>query len=174
MAPCKLNSYQSVFYVIRLMAKNIILSLSIFMQTACEANMFTKEDVVLFSKVQGRVVHNGVPVANAKVIRRYRYDTPQPIEDSCVTNSQGEFELPVVVKKNATVTPLAQFVVYQQLYVERDGQQQQIWSHGKMHTEENSEYDGSFNKIICELTAEPVRINLKNYDHVFTNCVWDK
>lgn len=136
--------------------------------------MFTKKDVVLFSKVQGRVVHNGVPVANAKVIRRYRYDTPQPIEDSCITNGQGEFELPVVVKKNATVTPLAQFVVYQQLYVERDSQQQQIWSHGKMHTEENSEYDGNFNKIICELTAEPIRINLKNYDYVFTNCVLDK
>ncbi|HRH78184.1 MAG TPA: hypothetical protein PK129_12600, partial [Cellvibrionaceae bacterium] len=87
--------------------------------------MFTKEDVVLFSRVQGRVLFNGIPVANAKVIRRYRYDTPQPIEDSCITNGQGEFELPVVVKKNTTVTPLAQFVVYQQLYVERDGQQQQ-------------------------------------------------
>ncbi|HRH78106.1 MAG TPA: hypothetical protein PK129_12205, partial [Cellvibrionaceae bacterium] len=64
------------------------------------------------------------------------------------------------------------FVVYQQLYVERDGQQQQIWSHGKMHTEENSEYDGIFNKIICDLAAEPVRINFKNYDHVYTSCVW--
>ena len=157
-----------------LMARIFILGLSVLMQTACEANMFTKEDVVLFSKVQGRVVLNGIPVANAKVIRRYRYDTRQPIEDSCVTNSQGEFELPVVIKKNATVTPLVQFVVYQQLYVERDGQQQQIWSHGKMNTEENSEYDGAFKKIICELTAEPVSIDLKNYDHVFTSCVWDK
>lgn len=42
--------------MIKLIVKIIVLSLSVLMQTACEANMFTKkEDVVLFSAIRGKV-----------------------------------------------------------------------------------------------------------------------
>ncbi|HMW47991.1 MAG TPA: hypothetical protein PKC70_06800 [Cellvibrionaceae bacterium] len=134
--------------------------------------MFTKEDVVLFSRVQGRVLFNGVPVAKAKVIRRYRYDTPEPLEDSCVTNDDGLFELPAIIKKNTSVTPLVQFVVHQQIFVVRDGVEQQIWSHGKMIKEENSEYGGEFKTISCELSQDLKRVKVGIVDFVFTNCVW--
>lgn len=156
----------------RLAIRFIILSLSVLTQTACGATIFTREDVVLFSRVQGQLLFKGIPVAKAKVVRRYRYDTVEPVEDSCVTNDDGLFELPLVVKKNDTANPLAQFVVYQQLYVERNGELQQIWSHGKMDKSENSEYGSSFKKIICELTSEPKRKEIGLLNVVYTNCEW--
>ncbi|MEY4588295.1 MAG: hypothetical protein RL497_371 [Pseudomonadota bacterium] len=135
--------------------------------------MFTKEDVVLFSRVQGQVLFKGVPVAKAKIIRSYEYGASKPTEDFSMTNDEGMFDLPVVIKKGASITPLVQFVVYQEIFVEWNGERQQIWSHGKMHKNENSEYDGNFKKITCELTAELERIDLNNLDYVFTNCKWD-
>lgn len=158
--------------MIQLIVKAFFFGFIILMQTACEANMFTKEDVVLFSRVQGRVLFKGVPMANAKVVRRYRYDTPQPLEDSCVTSDDGMFDLPLIVKKDTTVTPLVQFVVHQELYVERNGELQQIWAHGKLITSENSEYGGDFKKIICEITREPDNIKVGTVDYVYTSCVW--
>lgn len=134
--------------------------------------MFAKEDVVLFSRVQGKVLYKGVPVANAKVIRRYKYDTPQSIEDSCMTDAEGMFELPTILMKNTTVTPLVQFVVHQQLFVERNGEQQQIWSHGKMDKSDNSEYGGGFKDISCELIEEAKRKEVGLLNVVFTNCTW--
>lgn len=134
--------------------------------------MFTKEDVVLFSRVQGRVLFKGEAVKKAKIVRRYRYDTPEPIEDSCMTNDDGTFELPLIVKKNDAITPLVQFIVYQQLYVERNGVLEQIWSHGKMDKSENSEYGDDFRKITCELSAEPKRKEIGLLNVVYTNCEW--
>ena len=151
----------------------VALVMVVIFNSSCEAGMFTKkEDVVFFSKVQGQILFKGVPVANAKVIRRYTYDTPDPIEDTCVTNDTGMFELPVIVKANAAVPVLGQFVVHQQLYVERNGELEQIWSHGKMDKSENSEYGDSFKKIICELTAEPKRKEIGLLNVVYTNCEW--
>lgn len=158
--------------MIRFVARVVILGLLILIQTACEANMLTKEDVVLFSRVQGRLLFKGIPVVKAKVVRRYRYDTSEPIEDSCITNDDGVFDLPLIVKKNDTVTPMVQFVVYQQLYVERNGELQQIWSHGKMDKSENSEYGDGFKKIVCELTSEPKRKEVGLLNVVYTNCEW--
>ncbi|MEY4589395.1 MAG: hypothetical protein RL497_1471 [Pseudomonadota bacterium] len=134
--------------------------------------MFTKEDAVLFSRVQGQVLFKGVPLAKAKVIRRYIYDAQNPIEDLCVTNDEGMFELPAIIKKNAVVTPLAQFVVHQQIFVERNGVEEQIWSHGKMLRHENSEYGGEFKPVTCDLSNELQRIKVGLAYFVYTNCVW--
>ena len=134
--------------------------------------MFAKEDVVLFSRVQGKVLYKGAPVANAKVIRRFKYDTPQSIEDSCMTDAEGMFELPTILMKNTTVTPLVQFVVHQQLFVERNGEQQQIWSHGKMEKSENSEYGGEFKRMSCDLAVEPKRREVGLLNVIYTSCEW--
>lgn len=159
--------------MIKLIVKIIVLSLSVLMQTACEANMFTKkEDVVLFSAIRGKVLYKGEPLANAKVIRRYKYDIPVFLEDSCVSSEKGEFIFPRIEKKNTVITPLVQFVVHQQIFVVRDGVEQQIWGHGKMETSDNSEYGGEFKEIVCELTREPDNIKVGVVDYVYTSCTW--
>lgn len=166
---CKMSQ---VTWVARGCARFAALIMAVIFNSSCEANMFAKEDVVLFSRVQGKIMYQGVPVANAKVIRRYKYDTPQSMEDSCMTDAEGIFELPTILLKNANVTPLVQFVVHQQLFVERNGEQQQIWSHGKMEKSESSEYGGEFKKISCDLAVEPKRRELGLLNVVYTNCEW--
>ncbi|MEY4588293.1 MAG: hypothetical protein RL497_369 [Pseudomonadota bacterium] len=134
--------------------------------------MFTKEDVVLFSRVQGKVLFKGVPVDKAKVIRRYTYDTPSPIEDSCLTDGDGMFTFPMIIKKDARLTPLVQFVVHQELYVDHGGSRYEIWLHGKMKKTENSEYGGEFKTIFCELTKGAERKEIGMLNVFFTNCTW--
>jgi hypothetical protein len=145
--------------------------------TACEANMIkglftTKKDVVLFSKVQGQILHKGIPVKQAKVIRRYTYDTPEPVEDSTITDDQGYFELPLIERKNETVNGLSQFVVYQEMYVLYENNEIEIWGYGKLGKEINAEYGGDFKKIVCELSNEPIRKDLGFNGYVYTNCTW--
>lgn len=149
------------------------LLIAVIFNSSCEADVATKEDVVLFSQVKGRIALNGEPLANAKVIRRYKYDTAESIEDFCVTNNKGEFDLPLIVNKDLNTTPLVQFVVHQQIFVVRDGKEQQIWMHGKMKKNENSEYGGQFKNVYCELTKELERVKVGSVEYVFTNCVWE-
>jgi len=148
------------------------LILAVIFNSSCEAGMAIKEDVVLFSRVQGQVLFEGVPVPKAKVVRRYTYDTPGPIEDSCVTNDEGMFDLPAIIKNNHMVAPLVQFVVHQEIYVERNGKLQPIWSHGKMKKNENSEYGGEPKKMVCELTKELDNVKVGSVSFVYTSCVW--
>lgn len=134
--------------------------------------MFTKEDVVLFSRVEGRILFEGKPASGAKIIRRYTIDTPSFVEDSCTVGEDGAFQLPVIIKKNVRTTPLVQFVVHQELYVDFNAKRFEIWLHGKMDKSENSEYGGTFMQIECELTKEPQNRKLDIGDYIYTNCVW--
>lgn len=150
-----------------------VLLIIVIFNSSCEAGMFTKkEDVVLFSSVRGKILYKGEPVAHAKVIRRYKYDTQNFLEDSCIASEKGEFLFPLIDRKNTSTTPLVQFVVYQQIFVVRDGVEQQIWGHGKMETSVNSEYGGEFKEIVCELTREPDNIKVGIVDYVYTSCTW--
>ncbi|MEY4589394.1 MAG: hypothetical protein RL497_1470 [Pseudomonadota bacterium] len=150
------------------------LTMAVIFNSSCEASMFTaKEDVVLFSRVQGKLFFEGKPVVSAKVIRRYIYDTKDPIEDFCITNNSGEFDFPSVVRKNTSVSGLTQFVSHQEMVVEFRGNVYPIWGHGKMEKAENSEYDGFFKKLKCNIDDELVRMRLNNRDLVLTNCVFE-
>lgn len=161
-----------VAWMARGCARFAALIIAVIFNSSCEANMITKEDVVFFSRVQGRVLFKGVPVANAKVIRRYTFDTSSPVEDSCSTDGNGVFSLPMISKKDVRLTPLMQFVVHQEMYVEYDGVRHEIWLHGKMDKAENSEYGGEFKNISCELTEEAKRKEVGRLNVLFTNCTW--
>gem|GEM_PF-1375999 len=161
-----------VAWMARGCARFAALIIAVIFNSSCEANMITKEDVVFFSRVQGRVLFKGVPVANAKVIRRYTFDTSSPVEDSCSTDGNGVFSLPMISKKDVRLTPLMQFVVHQEMYVEYDGVRHEIWLHGKMDKAENSEYGGKFRELVCELTKQPSNIKLGIGEYIYTNCIW--
>jgi len=161
-----------VAWVVKNCVRCVALIMAVIFNSSCEAGMVTKEDVVLFSRVQGQVLFKGVPVSKAKVVRRYTYDTPGPVEDSCVTNDEGMFDLPAIIKSNHMVAPLVQFVVHQEIYVERNGKLQPIWSHGKMKKNENSEYGGKPKKMVCELTKELDNVKVGSVSSVYTSCVW--
>ncbi len=161
-----------VVWVVKSYTRLAAMLIAVIFNSSCEANMITKEDVVFFSRVQGTVLFKGVPVANAKVIRRYTFDTPSPLEDSCLTDGNGMFSLPVISKKDVRLTPLVQFVVHQEMYVDYDGVRHEIWLHGKMDKAENSEYGGEFKNISCELTEEAKRKEVGRLNVLFTNCIW--
>lgn len=161
-----------VVWVFKRYTRLAAMLIAVIFNSSCEANMITKEDVVFFSRVQGTVLFKGVPVVNAKVIRRYTFDTPSPLEDSCLTDGNGMFSLPVISKKDVRLTPLVQFVVHQEIYVDYDGARHEIWLHGKMDKTENSEYGGKFSELICELTKQPSNVKLGVGDYIYTNCIW--
>ncbi|HRH77784.1 MAG TPA: hypothetical protein PK129_10590 [Cellvibrionaceae bacterium] len=160
--------------MIRLIAKNVIFSLSIFMQTACEAGMVSKkEDIVLFSRIEGQLFYQGKPLPFAKVIRRYIYDTEKPVEDYCIADANGFFKFPSVIRENQKISPLTQFVSHQEVVVEYMHETYTIWGHGKMHVSENSEYDGVFKKMKCHIDGELHRVRLSNRDFILTNCIFE-
>jgi hypothetical protein len=148
------------------------LIVAVIFNSSCEAGMATKENAVIFSRVQGRIFFNGEPVRNAKVIRRYTYDVPDAIEDACNTDENGNFELPLIERKNEKVKLMTQFVVHQELYVVFGGKEYNIWLHGKMNRGENSEYGGHFKIMSCEIAQDLKRIEVGG-NVVLTNCIWE-
>lgn len=132
-----------------------------------------KQDVVLFSRIEGQLLFERKPASAAKIIRRYIYDSKMPIEDYRIADENGFFEFPPIIRKDATVNSLVQFVSHQEMVVEYEGKTYTIWGHGKMHVGENSEYDGRFRRVKCNINEDLNRVRLDNRDLVLTNCSFE-
>ena len=132
--------------------------------------MGPKQNAILFSKVEGRLVFNGEPVKGAKIIRKSQL-YKEITEDITTTNEYGVFQFPLKVRPNTRISGLNHFSISQTLTVLHEGKTYDIWHHSKMDGAENSEYGGEFKPLLCELTqaVEHKKIGGGTY---ITNCVW--
>lgn len=117
---------------------------------------FNPGKTCVFSEVKARLMLEGKPVANAKVVRQWEWHKRQT--DEAVTDENGYVYFPAVYESSVTRFLPAELVVGQQLSVLIDGQENIFWSNAKRKPEENSEYGGNNFNVTCELTDEEVVI----------------
>ena len=153
------------------MRYTIILTLSLILFSGVKAmSILGIGKTCVFSEVRVRLLHNGKPVSNAKVIRRWEWNKLQ--EDNTTTDENGYFEFPAVFEKSiARILPI-ELVIAQGLYVVDGDEEKKIWSNSKREPEENAEFGGKAFELTCEITNE-----MKTYkdfgSRMRTLCTWE-
>lgn len=119
-------------------------------------SFFNPTKTCVFSEVKARLVLDGKPVANAKVIRQWEWNKRK--SDEAMTDASGYVSFPAVYESSAARLLPTELVVGQQLSVLIAGEEKIFWSNSKRKPEENSEYGGNQFRISCELSEEEVVI----------------
>lgn len=114
-------------------------------------------DLVVFSPVQGQVLHNGAPVAGAVVERHFRFVWgDEEATDQVVTGPDGAFSLGVIQRRNFWASWLPhQPGIRQTVLIRHGGQVYKGWLHHKGDYLLNSEWGGRPARLVCRLEAEP-------------------
>jgi len=81
----------------------------------------------LFSDVEGRVVLNGKPVANAVVERSYSLDADKYRTDTTTTDATGYFRFGIVWKYSLLTFTPGELDVYQQIWIKHGGMKYEAW-----------------------------------------------
>lgn len=108
--------------------------------------------VCVFSAVKAQLTQNGEPLKNAKVIRRWNWNSEN--EEAATTDENGYFEFPAVFERSIARFLPIELVVAQGLFVVVNGEEQPFWSNSKREPEENAEYGGRPFNVTCELNDE--------------------
>jgi hypothetical protein len=125
-------------------------------QEASAMSFFNPGKTCVFSAVKARLMLNGKPVANAKVVREWNWNKPK--SDASTTDENGYVSFPAIFENSVARLLPTELVVGQQLSVEISGQEKVFWTNGKREPAENSEYGGAPFSIVCELTDEEILI----------------
>lgn len=126
--------------------------------------------VCLFSSMTGSIKLDGVPVANARLIRTV--DRNGERTDETTTDKDGYFEFPGIFERAVTKFLPQEFVVSQEITVVHNEKNYRIWVGVKRKPEENAEAKGRPLIIDCELNSEKRFIQV-NGGPIMTFCTWD-
>lgn len=119
-------------------------------------SIFSGPKSCVFSEVTVKVLKDGKPVQNAKVLRQWEWNKEK--SDQTSTDNQGVAHFPAVFESSVSRLLPTEFVVGQQLSVWVDGEEQVFFTNSKREPDENSEFGGAPFKAVCELTDEEVLI----------------
>lgn len=131
-----------------------------------------KEQIVVFSGMEGQLFFDGNPAKNAEVKIWTQWKNENGETTSVTADESGTFSLPQELDSYNS-NPLAQLVISQRITVIYQNNEYVIWSLGKFTAEQFDEYGGNLPpKIQCELTDNltPYRFNNVIME---TSCVWD-
>lgn len=130
-----------------------------------------------FSDVEGRVLYQGKPVANAPVERTYRVEDKPGVSDTKTTDVNGYFKFKPIWKYSLwTMTPF-ELTIFQEMWIHQDGKKHEAWRHRKARPldldselpnigqgekfDPNVPYDINANypkrkiRLLCELSEAP-------------------
>lgn len=115
--------------------------------------------MVLFSAMEGRVLHNGKPVAGAQIERSWRWSwKSENGADQTTTAADGGFVLPAVVRTSWMGSLLPhEPLVDQIISIQVAGKTYKAWAHFKRNYDTNGEHQGLPLRVTCRLESEPVR-----------------
>lgn len=127
---------------------------------------------VTSSPLQGKILNNGTPVANARVIRKVRSNQHEDwVTEEFSTDDLGNFSLPV--KEESYDLGLAQFVSATQVDIEVDGEWVNVWYSNNTRGELNSEFGGEQPQgLVCDLTQNEIIINGSGFG-ILAKCSWN-
>lgn len=130
----------------------------------------------VFSDVEGRVVLNGKPIANATIERGYSFDADKFKIDKATTDANGYFRLPAIYRYSLLTLLPGEMNIYQEMWIKNGDEKFEAWRLTKHRPLElDSElpdeasgdnydpktYDSFANypkrkiKLICDLAKEP-------------------
>ncbi|MFP6845111.1 MAG: DUF6795 domain-containing protein [Thalassolituus sp.] len=145
-------------------------------QNQKENNMFgfgnkSEERHVTSSPIEGRIFENGIPVSNARIVRKVRSNKHQDwVVEEFNTDESGFFSLPT--REETYSLGLTQFVSATQIDVEINGTLINFWYSNNSRGRLYSEFGGAaLENLICELTNEEIIINGDGYG-ILAKCTW--
>ncbi len=133
------------------------------------------ESAYAFSGFSGQLLFNGEPASNAKIIRKYRLQSSSDEqEDSVTTNNEGHFSFDsIAIKHRTPLFSSHDFLSHQDVIVEYQGENYDIWLGGKTEPGEYTEFGGKPKNLRCELTEQSRRVKHELAGVIATNCKWD-
>ena len=136
-------------------------------------SLFSKEkhEVVVCSPMEGVITYQGEPVADAKVERWLKWKDEDGERDYVFTNNEGRFSLPIV-EDTVSLSPLTQFVMYQEIVVIYKEKEYPIWAKSKREVGIYEELKGIPAGFSCELTEEFKRVDGVGRGMFMTLCKW--
>ena len=159
-----LTSISKVFAVVMFIAFTIEgVSMSLFSKE--------KEEVVLFSEMEGHITFNGNPVTIAKIQRYIMWKDDVGEKDFFESYEKGYFRITEFNDK-AVLSGFSQFVVTQELTIVYKNVNYIIWSMGKLNKEKYGELGGVPINLRCDLKDEPIRVEVGS-GLLGTSCKWD-
>lgn len=131
-----------------------------------------KEEIVVFSGMDGQIVFNGEPVPNAKVTLYLKWKDQQGETHIVNSDDNGFFSLSER-KDLHNFNTFSKLVIVQQITITYMDNDYLVWNLSKFSTGLFDEFDGSAPKnLICELTSEPHTEPLKRMIRS-TSCKWE-
>lgn len=127
--------------------------------------------VCLFSGMSGVVKLNGVPAANARLVRTVSLSKPRT--DETFTDENGYFEFPPAYQRTIAKYLPMEFVAKQDIDVHYNGEIYEMWDGVKRAPEENVESRGKPLVVECELGMEEQSLSNVLGGVYFTRCTWD-
>lgn len=135
------------------MGYTLILTLVLFLIPEGGAmSIFGVGKTCVFSSVKVRLLDNGKPVSNAKVVRQWSWNELKT--DEGVTDNDGYVAFPAVFESSLSRLLPIEIVIGQQLSVSINGEEKVFWTNGKRKADENSEYGGTEFIAVCEINDE--------------------
>lgn len=130
-----------------------------------------KQEVVLASPLSGKVTFEKNDVSGVKVERLLEWSDDQSFRQETVTNSEGVFSFPSVVRE-LEINPLSTMVKSQDINIYHNGEEKTVFSTATHQHDLYSEFGGEEPEgFICELTDEDVPVR-KEGALILTSCKW--
>lgn len=131
-----------------------------------------KEQIVIFSGMEGQLLFNGKPAKNTEIKIWTQWKNEEGETTTVTTDDAGNYQIPVEMDDYSS-NPLAQLVVSQRITAVYEGNEYVIWNLGKFTANMFDEFGGSKPSAIqCEITDD---LTPYRFDSVVmeTSCVWD-
>ncbi len=130
-----------------------------------------REEVVLFSPMEGVLTHNGQPLSGVRLERIINWDGDRESSESIETDENGTFSFDEL-RDEVEVSPLSVFVVNQYIYAYHEDKKVKIWVKAKRGKGLYAELGGKPTNLRCEITDPFVRVELPA-GPLGTPCKWD-
>lgn len=131
------------------------------------------EAFTVSSPLEGRLVRNGKPLTNTKIIRRLRWNgNDDGVIDEFMTDERGYFSIPAR-EELLTLGKLTQFVSNIELFAESETDDNFFWYSNKFSGEVYSDFEAPIQELVCDINEKENRVEL-SHGAVFSKCQWRK
>ena len=132
----------------------------------------TEETYVIASPMEGVLMKDGKPLANAKITRKLKWiGNENGISEEFTTDSQGVFSLPIH-EETLAIGMLTQFVSSVHITTSINNKSHDIWYNNKFDNAAYTETNGPAINLICDLNAEEVIVR-NGLANTMTICRWE-
>jgi len=121
--------------------------------------------VHLCPKVKGRLVNNGTPLANVKISRTLSYSDGKYTKDECFTDSNGEFQMPVMsLRSSQPALLIAERFTSQRIFAHYENDVFLLWSSENSGINTKPAYAKKLRTLNGDISDEEILFSFKDND----------